>query len=100
AAGGGVTRPRLHSDDALFAVRQGSRGRSGPTARLPLVCSAADRLPHGPVRAGPPYCALGCCLRRSVGSALPRLGSGKASHSWISMLLCYTLGAATLTAHW
>ena len=42
---------RCHLDDALFAVREGGGGRTR------VAALAADRLPHGPVWASPPYCA-------------------------------------------
>ena len=64
-------RPRRDSDDAVSAVREGSGGRSRIAARRPLVCLAADRLPHGTVRAGSPCTARRCRLRRSMGSDLP-----------------------------
>jgi len=73
-------------DDASSSVREGSRGRSGFAARCPLLCAVANRLPYGAVRASPPRRPHRCRLRRSVGPALPRLGSGKTSHSWISRL--------------
>src|SRR5271165_1646390 len=66
-------RPRCDSDDPVFAVREGSGGRTRIAARSPLVCLAADRLPNGSVRASLPCRACGCRLRRSVGPAL--LGS-------------------------
>ena len=75
AAGGESARPRGDSDDAVFAVREGSGGRARLAARRPFVCPAADRLPNGPVRASPPCCARRCRLRRSVGSASSGLGT-------------------------
>jgi nitroreductase len=46
-------------------------GRARVAARRALLCLAADRLSHGPVRASPPCSARRCRLRRSVGRALP-----------------------------
>jgi hypothetical protein len=42
-------RSRRDIDDALSAIREGSRGCAGLAAECPLVCSAADRLPRGTV---------------------------------------------------
>jgi hypothetical protein len=62
AAGGACSRPRRDSDDASFTVREGSRGGSGPSARRPLLCSVATRIPNGPVRPGSPRRSLRCRL--------------------------------------
>ena len=47
-----------------------SGGRSRLAARRPLICPAADRLPHGTVWASTPHRALRCRLRGSVGRSL------------------------------
>ena len=52
-------RPRRDSDDVVFAVREGSGGRSWIAARCPLLCLAADRLPDGAVWAGAPCSSSG-----------------------------------------
>jgi hypothetical protein len=52
-------------------VREGSGSGSGLAARRPFLCSAADRLPNGTVRAGSSYRARRCRLSRPVGSDLP-----------------------------
>jgi hypothetical protein len=61
---------RCDSDDAVLAVRKGSRGRTRLAARCPLLCLTADRLPHGTVWASPLCTSRRCRLRRSVGPAL------------------------------
>jgi nitroreductase len=43
----------------------------GLPPRRPLLCPAADRLPHGPVRSSSPCSAGRCRLRRPMGPALP-----------------------------
>ena len=68
ALGLGATLTTLY-----LAVREGSLGRTRIAARRPLLCAAADRLPHGLVRAGSPHRARRCRLRGWVGPALPRL---------------------------
>jgi hypothetical protein len=60
------------TDNTVLTVREGGGGRARVAARRPLVCLAADRLSHGPVRASPPNCARRCGLRRPVGTGLPR----------------------------
>jgi hypothetical protein len=62
AAGGTSARPRRDSDDASFAVREGSRGRSGLAAERPFVCLAANRLSDGPLWTRPPCTARRCRL--------------------------------------
>jgi nitroreductase len=71
AAGGASARPRRDSDDAVLAVRKGSRGRSRLAAWRPFVCPSADRVPHGRVWASASCSAGRCRLRRSMGSDLP-----------------------------
>src|SRR6516162_965718 len=73
AARGARARPRSDIDDASLAVREGGRGRVGFAAERPLLCLAADRLPHGPVWTRPPCPSRRCRLRRSVGPILFRL---------------------------
>src|SRR5262249_47463245 len=70
--GGASARSGRDIDDALSAIREGSRGDSGPSAKCPLVCPAADWLPDGKVWASSSYRPCRCRLRRSVGAALPR----------------------------
>jgi nitroreductase len=60
AACSASARPRRDSDNALFAIRERSGGRTRFAARFPLVRPAPDRLPHGAVRAGSP-CGSGRC---------------------------------------
>ena len=42
--------PRRDFDDAVLAIREGSGGRDGFAAELPLLCLAADRLPNWTIR--------------------------------------------------
>ncbi len=85
-ARGKSTRPRRDSDDAVLAVRERSGGCIRVAAERPLLCSAADWLPHG--RFGPVRrIALADVVYEDQWASVPRLGSGKASHSWISGLL-------------
>ena len=86
AARGTSPRPRRDSDDAVLAVRERSGGCIRVAAERPLLCSAADWLPHG--RFGPVRrIALADVVYEDQWASVPRLGSGKASHSWISGLL-------------
>ena len=62
AVGGKSRRPRRDIDDASLTVREGSGGRDGFAAELPLLCLAADRLPHGPVWSRPPCPSRRCRL--------------------------------------
>src|SRR5437588_305276 len=62
AARGAGARPRGDVDDALSELREGSRGRSRIAGRLAFLCSAADRLSVGSVRAGSPRRARRCRL--------------------------------------
>jgi nitroreductase len=63
ALGLGATLTTLY-----LQVREGSGGRARIAARCPLLCLAADRLSHGPVRASPPNCARRRGLRRPMGT--------------------------------
>jgi len=60
----------LDAAEYLAEHIQGGGCRSRLATRCPLVCSAADRLPYGPVWAGSSYCAHRCRPSGSIGSAL------------------------------
>jgi nitroreductase len=86
AAGGTSARPWRDIDHALFAVREGSRGRSGPSARFPFVCLRPIGYPlgrFGPVR----RIALADVVYEDQWASVPRFGSGNAPYSWISRFL-------------
>src|SRR5215472_8654421 len=80
--GGESARPGCDSHDAVFAIREGGGGGDRLSARLPLICSSTDRLPHGPVWASSTYPAGRCRLRRSVGPALPGFVASPVQRVW------------------
>ena len=71
APGGTSARPGGDVDDALFGVREGSRGRTRLAGGLAFLCHSADRLSVGLLRAGSSNCSQRCRLSRPVGSDLP-----------------------------